>query len=229
MKAIGSMIHSACAGSPAARSKALIFYILYFIFSSAGLYAQTNVLHIGEVTYPAGRTATIPVELENQSDIVGVQFEIVTPYALKAFEVIDLSQPLVLLNSQRADDHEVSVTLRTGYHSYSSAIESYYKRYRVMVYSPTNTKLNGSSGTLLTLQFDLPETLENGTGLPVYFYETNGTSTDSHAEVILTDRQGQNIVSGFTNGGVTIENVPRPDIMPSAVTVARRWRNRATN
>ena len=160
MKAIGSMIHSACAGSPAARSKALIFYILYFIFSSAGLYAQTNVLHIGEVTYPAGRTATIPVELENQSDIVGVQFEIVTPYALKAFEVIDLSQPLVLLNSQRADDHEVSVTLRTGYHSYSSAIESYYKRYRVMVYSPTNTKLNGSSGTLLTLQFDLPEGCE---------------------------------------------------------------------
>ena len=225
MKAIGLLIHRLHSGS-ARRSKtgngkALICYLLYFIFGFSSLsLAQTNVLHIGEVTYPAGRTATIPVELENQSDIVGVQFEIVTPYALKAFEVIDLSQPLVLLNSQRADDHEVSVTLRTGYHSYSSAIESYYKRYRVMVYSPTNTKLNGSSGTLLTLQFDLPETLENGTELPVYFYETNGTSTDSHAEVILTDRQGQNIVSGFTNGGVTIENVPRPDIVPSAVTVA---------
>ena len=232
MKAIGSMIHSACAGSPAGRSKtgngkALICYLLYFIFGISSLsLAQTNVLHIGEVTYPAGRTATIPVELENQSDIVGVQFEIVTPYVLKEYVDEDENTSLARLNSQRATNHEVSVALRDNSHSHNSELNIYYKRYRVIVHSAENTKLSGSSGTLLTLQLDLPETLETGTVLPVYFYEyKNTTSTSQRAEVILSDRQGQNIVSGFTNGSITIENVPRPDIVPSAVSVAQTLAN----
>ena len=37
----------------------------------ASAIAQTNVLRIGEVTFPAGKTAIVPIELENQSDIVG--------------------------------------------------------------------------------------------------------------------------------------------------------------
>ena len=216
MKAISSLIHRLRYGS-----------LLYFIFGFSSLsLAQTNVLHIGEVTYPAGRTATIPVELENQSDIVGVQFEIVTPYVLKEYVDEDENTSLARLNSQRASNHEVSVALRDNSHSYNSDLKIYYKRYRVIVHSAENTKLSGSSGTLLTLQLDLPETLETGTELPVYFYEyKNTTSTSQRAEVILSDRQGQNIVSGFTNGSITIENVPRPDIVPSAVSVAQTLAN----
>lgn len=185
--------------------------------------AQTNVLRIGDVTYPAGRTAAIPIALENQSDIVGVQFEVVTPYALKEFvdpETEETSR--ASLNQQRARDYQAKVTLMSSNHSYNSTLGIYYQRYRVILYSPTNTKISGSSGTLLTLQLDLPETLDNGVVLPVSFYEYKSTtSTNYHAEVILTDRSGTNVVSGFTAGSITIETVPRPDLVPSNVAVSQ--------
>lgn len=189
--------------------------------------AQTNVLRIGNVTYPAGRTALIPIELENQSDITGVQFEIVTPYALKAFEDPESEETyLASLSQQRAQDYQASVTLRDSYHYWNSALQTYYQRYRVILYSPTNTKISGSSGTLLTLQLDLPETLENGQVLPVTFYEYKYTSsTSSRAEVILSDRTGTNVASGFTDGSITVEVVPRPDLVPSQVAVSQTLAN----
>ena len=186
---------------------------LLLLFGTSAM-AQTNVLRIGDVTYPAGRTAAIPIALENQSDIVGVQFEILTPYELKAFE----DESLVSLNKSRASDYQASVTSKSN-KSYQGKT---YQRYRVILYSPTNTTISGSSGTLLTLQLDLPDDLENGTELPVAFYEyKSATSTNNHAEVILTDRSGNNVVSGFTGGTITVEVVPRPDLVPTDVAVSQ--------
>ena len=45
-------------------------------------YAQSNVLRVASVSYPAGKTLALPVELDNSSDITGVQFDISVPYAL---------------------------------------------------------------------------------------------------------------------------------------------------
>ena len=154
------------------RGKGLLLVALHLLLSWNVAMAQSNVLRIGHVTYPAGRTALIPIEMENQSDITGVQFEIVTPYALKAFEDAESEETyLASLNPQRAQDYQASVTLRDSRHTWNSTLKIYYQRYRVILYSPTNTKISGSSGTLLTLQLDLPETLENGQVLPVTFYE----------------------------------------------------------
>ena len=36
------------------------------------LQAQSNVLRVDSVKYPAGKTVTLPIILENQSDITGV-------------------------------------------------------------------------------------------------------------------------------------------------------------
>ena len=193
---------------------------LLLLFGTSAM-AQTNVLRIGDVTYPAGRTAAIPIALENQSDIVGVQFEILTPYELKAFE----DESLVSLNKSRAIDYQASVTSKSN-QSYQGKT---YRHYRVILYSPTNTTISGSSGTLLTLQLDLPDNLENGTELPVAFYEyKSSTYTSTRAEVILTDRSGSNVVSGFTGGTITVEVVPRPDLVPTDVAVSH-WPAQATN
>ena len=209
------------------RGKGLLLVALHLLLSWNVAMAQSNVLRIGHVTYPAGRTALIPIEMENQSDITGVQFEIVTPYALKAFEDAESEETyLASLNPQRAQDYQASVTLRDSRHTWNSTLKIYYQRYRVILYSPTNTKISGSSGTLLTLQLDLPETLENGQVLPVTFYEYKYSSgTSSHAEVILSDRAGTNVVSGFTDGSITVEVVPRPDLVPSAVSVSQTLAN----
>ncbi|MBQ7495390.1 MAG: hypothetical protein IJT75_06540, partial [Bacteroidaceae bacterium] len=194
--------------------KVLGALLLALCMNEFAAFAQTNVLRIGEVTYPAGKTATVPIELENQSDIVGAQFVISTPYELKAYTDEDGNDAgLVKLNPQRAANHAVSV-IRT----YNGS----YQRYRVMIYSETNEKFSGSSGTLLTLQMDMPETLTNGQMLNVSFYEdTNNYYVSSHGVTILTDREGNNVVSGTTGGKITIEVIPRPDIVPSDVKVAQ--------
>ena len=165
--------------------------------------AQTNILRVPEVTYPAGKTLSLPVELENASDIVGVQFEIQLPYGLKKDEQ---SQWLAKFNPQRTNGHTVSVR-QTNYNSYNG-VRYYY--YRVIVTSANNAKLQGSSGTLLTLDIDLPETLTNGQELPIYL---------SNNSVILGDREGNNVATAQQDGKITVEVVPRPDLVPSNVKV----------
>ena len=44
------------------------------------LQAQSNVLRVDTVESPAGRTVTLPVILENTSDITAMQFDIDVPY-----------------------------------------------------------------------------------------------------------------------------------------------------
>ena len=51
-----------------------------------GCLAQTNVLRVQSEKYPAGKTLSLPVVMDNQSDIVGVQFDISLPFELVAGE-----------------------------------------------------------------------------------------------------------------------------------------------
>ena len=214
MKAISSYLQKYILPSLAGRGRG-VGLLLLFLLISGGAFAQTNVLRIGEVTYSAGKTATVPIELENQSDIVAAQFVITTPYALKAYTDEEGNETsLVKLNPQRAANHAASINMQYN--------GSSYKRYRVMIYSDTNEKFSGSSGTLLTLQMDLPETLTNGQTLSLSFYEnTNNYYVSDHGVTILSDREGNNVVSGSVNGKITIEVIPRPDILPSEVKVTQ--------
>ena len=48
----------------------------------ASLLQAQNVLRVDSVEGPAGKTVTLPIVMENQSDIAGVQFDIAVPYKL---------------------------------------------------------------------------------------------------------------------------------------------------
>ena len=164
--------------------------------------AQTNILRIPEVAAPAGKTISMPVELENTSEIVAVQFDVAVPYNLT-------SENPVTLNQSRMNGHEVTTRLMSSYYSNINGIT--YKRYRFMVYSSDNAAIQGSSGNLLTLQFELPDNLTNGQQLPINIVGTP----------ILSDRNGQNVLTAQQNGNVTIEVVPRPDLVPTHAQVAQ--------
>ena len=164
--------------------------------------AQTNILRIPEVAAPAGKTISMPVELENTSEIVAVQFDVAVPYNLT-------SENPVMLNQSRMNGHEVTTRLMSSYYSNINGIT--YKRYRFMVYSSDNAAIQGSSGNLLTLQFELPDNLTNGQQLPINIVGTP----------ILSDRNGQNVLTAQQNGNVTIEVVPRPDLVPTHAHVAQ--------
>lgn len=187
----------------------LAFLCLVCCVTNAALLAQTNVLRIGSVTAPAGKTAIIPIELENASDIMGVQFDIDVPFDLST----DDGSPIVNLSATRCSNHRVESYQTSNSHwrdpSKHSGVSNY-KTYRFIVYSDENSRIVGSTGSLLSLEIPLPENLENGTELPLYFIENS---------VVLSNRDKQNLVTEQVNGKVTIEVVPRPDLQPADITV----------
>lgn len=174
--------------------------------------AQTNRLSIGDVTFPAGKTAIVPVSLENQSDICGVQFEIGLPYKLA--EGLD---SIITLDQTRAGDMNMAVrscdyrNIRYTYNGKTS--NSSYYVYRVIITSAANTPIKGSSGTLVNIRMPLPENVSNGTVLKAVI---------SDETAILSDRQGNNVRTGEAAvGNVTIETIPRPDIVPLSPTIVQ--------
>ena len=173
-----------------------------------GSLAQTNVLRVQSEKYPAGKTLSLPIVMDNQSDIVGVQFDISLPFELVAGE--DGQLP-VKLAQNRAPYHQVAAR-KTGTQwrnpSEHGGVSTYHI-YRVIVYSDKNELLLDNNGKLLTIDVPLSVEAENGAVFPVYLLENS---------VTLSDRQKQNVLTGQEDGAITIEVIPRPDLQPSDVT-----------
>ena len=168
--------------------------------------AAANVLRVDSVKYPAGKTVSLPIILENQADVAGVQFDISVPYELATDES---GTVLAQLAANRAPYHQVT-TRKTGttWRSYTTpqgSVSLLYQNYRVMVYSDRNQLILDNEGMLLTLQVPLSGELPNESQLPVVLLSNS---------VVLSNLEMQNVVTGQKNGLITIEEVPRPDLMP---------------
>ena len=187
-----------------------------------GIAAQTNELSIGDVTFPAGKTAVIPIELNNQSDICGVQFEIGLPYQLSTVtdEETGGSKLPFYLNRSRTNGFDMSVRSMGNTNMYynDGANREYKYVYRVIITNVDNSPIVGSSGTLLTISMPLPETLANGAQL---------VSALRDNKIILSDREGNQVATSTTGttGTVTVEVIPRPDLVPTNVTVSQTLAN----
>lgn len=170
-------------------------------------WAQRNVLRVDSVETPAGKTVTLPVVMENQSDIAGVQFDISVPFELVKDEN---DKPVVTLSKTRATNHQVSTRDMGTDWSYYSNINGnivYYRKYRIMVFSSENSLFLDNEGTLLTVQMTMSPDLTDGQTCTVYL--TN---------VTLSGLDLANKLSGTTNGVITIKEIPRPDLQPTDVT-----------
>lgn len=167
--------------------------------------AQSNVLRVDPVETPAGKTLILPVVMENQSDVTGVQFDIRVPYQLT---VGDDNKVVVNLSKTRVNGHTL-VTRSMGQSGsvYRNGQYIYYYKYRIILYSDNNALFLDNEGTLLTLQLTTDGELPDGTELPVYL-----------ENVTLSNPQMQNVLTNTENGTITIKEIPRPDLTPSDVT-----------
>lgn len=167
--------------------------------------AQTNVLRVEAVEGPAGKALTLPVVMENQSDVTGVQFDIRVPYQLA---VDDDNKVVVNLSKTRVNGHTIQMRDMGQYgYIYRNNQYIYYYKYRVILYSDNNALFLDNEGTLLTLQLTTDAELPDATELPVYL-----------ENVTLSDPQMKNVLTTATNGTITIKEIPRPDLKPDDVT-----------
>ena len=133
-----------------------------------------NKLWIPDVTATAGEQVTIPVYVRNTcNDLVGAQFELTLPNGV----TLDANSGQV---SSRCTDHEVLIR-RNG------------NAWRVMVYSPSNTHIQGNAGIVVNMQ----ATLGNN-------FEAEGHYPMSIDRVILSSSEGNNVVTAHDCGELII-------------------------
>lgn len=142
-----------------------------------------NTLTVPALTGGQGKVVSIPVEMDNTDEVVAVQFDIALPFP-KA------SSGSVTLNMGRnVNGHTVSVRSLGG------------NNYTVVVVNMGNQPLAGNGGQLLTFPIQVPSGLDPETTYPITL-----------SNVILTNRKGDNILTGANNGSYIVQRQPSPDL-----------------
>lgn len=151
----------------------------------ASAWAQKNTLEIPDVTVAQGKSISLPVNMENSADIVAVQFTMTTA------DGVTFSTETAR-TTERADGH--SLTMRPiGVN-----------KYMVMIFSSQNRAFIGRTGSIMTVVLNTSSSLKEGDKIPVTL-----------SDVIIGEKSGKNLATGFTSGSVNIAK--SPDLQVSQV------------
>lgn len=144
----------------------------------ASAWAQKNTLEIPDVTVAQGKSISLPVNMENSADIVAVQFTMTTA------DGVTFSTETAR-TTDRADGH--SLTMRPiGVN-----------KYMVMIFSSQNRAFIGRTGSIMTVVLNTSSSLKEGDKIPVTL-----------SDVIIGEKSGKNLATGFTSGSVNIAKSP---------------------
>lgn len=166
-----------------------IFNLLYLLLlCNVVAMAQQNTLTIPDVSVPQGGTISLPIQMDNSADIVAMQFTLTMPEGI----TLDANSCAM---TDRADGHSVRMKNIGG------------RSYLAMVYSDQNKPIQARTGDVITVKITADRSLELGTVLPM-------TVTD----VVLSNRDRKNIVTGYSAGKITIGSLP--DFEVSAVNAS---------
>lgn len=165
----------------------IVMLMLLNIFAAS---AQTNTLTIPDVTVPAGKTISLPVNLDNTADIVAVQFTLTVPEGITV-------QPSSVAMTERADGH--TVTMRPVGAN----------KYMAMFFSPANKVIKGRTGKLVSVNLTASSSLAEGS-------EHQLTLSD----VVIGAVNGDNLATGFSAGKVTVAKSPDLEVSAVSTTVS---------
>ena len=133
-------------------TKYFFMTLLMAILSMNTMAQGGNVLSVPDVTAQAGVEALIPIMLDNEGDVVAMEFDITLPEGF----VVESNAIL----SNRCEDHAV-VMRGIGEQTY-----------KAMLYSPSNKPLRGNSGEVMALRVNVPEGLPTGTSYAMSLQNT---------------------------------------------------------
>lgn len=146
----------------------------------ASAWAQKNTLEIPDVIMAQEKSISLPVNMENSADIVAVQFTISTDMGVYfSYETAR--------TTERADGHSLVMKPIGG------------DKYMVMISSSQNRPIIGRKGSIMTVQLNTSNTfnLKEGAKIPLTL-----------SDVVICDKTGKNLATGFTSGSVNIAKSP---------------------
>ncbi len=147
-----------------------------------------NTLSAPSLTGGQGKNVVLPISMENADEVVAVQFCVQLPFGKTS------SVAPTLNASRNTNGHTVSVRSMGG------------NKYTVVIVNMNNRPLAGSGGTLVNMPMTVPTGLEPEAVYPITL-----------SDVVITNRKGDNIATGSTDGSYTIQRAPSPDLEVSNV------------
>lgn len=175
----------------------IIWGLLFWVWQGFSQTSGNNKLYIPEMQAVAGSTASIPVHLDNNDNVVAFQFDLEFPG--KTSPVLDGKGRLAVELSERMASDAVGTYNRLASN-----------RYRLLVFSSSNSAIGGSKGEILSFQAKI-EDVESLIGTKVPFKITN---------MILTKKDAGKVNCTTGENRVEIVRGNRPDLEVSAVTSA---------
>ncbi|MCR5821272.1 MAG: hypothetical protein K6F94_10090 [Bacteroidaceae bacterium] len=170
------------------KTKHYILFALAMLMSIGLSHAQNvNKLYIPELTALPGTEITVPIYVDNTDELVAVQFDIAVP------ENSSLITSSAKLANLRTADH--AVTFRSMGNN----------TYKALVYSPTNSALKGSAGSLLTVTMSVSQSYSAGEQYII-----------TPSNVVLSMRDGSNVASEAEASKLTI--IKGPDLQVTGIT-----------
>ena len=170
----------------------VLFLLPFYLFTLLPLSAQnSNVLSLQDVNGMRGKVISVPVYLDNTSEIAALQFDITLP-----------SGSQVMYDSTKVADARKADHIISGQNKGSN-------KHRFMLYSPTNQVLRGNSGKLCDIVFKIY------TGL-----QDDQTYDIKLSNVVMSDRNGANVFTNSTDGTLTLTTYPDFEVSNLAVTQA---------
>jgi pimeloyl-ACP methyl ester carboxylesterase len=153
--------------------------LLLLCLNIMGVEAQElNTLSIADVTGSMGGKVSLPVNLDNTSH-----------------DIVAVQFRLTVPKGITVDNNSAKFGVRTDNHS--AVIQKNDNSYSVIVYSAGNSAIGGNSGQLMTIDLTI------GTG-----FTPGGDYDIELSEVLLGNKQGKNVATGFSSGKLHIAEVP---------------------
>ena len=169
-------------------NRRFIFAVCAFLWGIMAVFAQGNTLSVPDVTVAPGRSIYLPIQIDNTSDIVGVQFTL----AVKEGITLDTSTASL---TERADGHSVRFSQIAA------------NKYMAVVFSSENKPIIGRKGNLMTVKLTASSSLEEGS-----------VSQMTLTDVVLGTPNGDNIVTGYSAGNVKCEKSPDLEVSDVSVS-----------
>ncbi len=166
---------------------------LILSFCATALAQEVNKLSIGDISCMKSVSVDMPFYLENTNpNIVAVQFQVTVPQDVS----INTRSESAKMDYTRAANHQIRIS-SLGSHTYN-----------VMVLSPNNTPFRANKGKI----FSLETAVASGAAL------TEGeTYPISISNVVISDSLGNNVMTAYNNGSITLE--PCPDFTVSNIAI----------
>lgn len=158
------------------KRKWILPWMALFCFLLMSLHANAyNKLSIPDVFVTQGGSIDVPVNLENDDQVVALQFTLTVPNGI----TIDVNSSQL---TNRAPDHSIHI------------VKKHENDYLCLVFSNNNTAFTGNNGAVINLAVSLPNQVSDGDTFPLVLKDA--VASDAAMNNVLTESSAGSIIVG---------------------------------